>query len=198
MRTTLLAAGATLAMLSATTSAQAPAPAAPPVTCYIEVKRLMADAPQGIGDLGAAIRELDQQLRPQVEAIKVLKAQIARLERQAESAARPGIEQASLDFGDTALAPPVRDDAAAEEVMRLQMELDGKQDALKRDYADRQQALVGPVQARINQSAHVFATNNGCADMKMARTADLETLAGSGARDMTDAFVAWYLANPPA
>src|SRR5690606_38223191 len=115
MRTTLLAAGATLAMLSATTSAQAPAPAAPPATCYTELRRLLAAAPPGIGALGAAIRELPQQLRPQVEASKVLKPRIARLERQAESAARPGIQQASLDFGDTALAPPVRDDAAAEE-----------------------------------------------------------------------------------
>lgn len=199
MRTTLLAAGAMLAMTTTSTAlAQGAAPAAPPATCYIEVKRLMAERPEGIGELGGAIRQLDEQLRPQVEEIKVLKAQIARLERQAETAARPGLEQASLDFGDTALAERVADDPSAEEVMRMRMELDSKQDKLKHDYAARQQALVGPVQSRISRGAHAFAAANGCAEMKMARAADVEALAGNGARDMTSAFITWYLANPPA
>ena len=47
----------------------------------------MADPPTGIGDIGAAIREIDARLRPQVDEVNALKAQIARIEqRQAESA----------------------------------------------------------------------------------------------------------------
>ena len=86
MRTILLAAGTALAALSATASAQGEAAAVQAPACYIEIHKLMAEPPEGIGELGAAIRELDLALRPQVEEINVLRAQIARIERQAAAA----------------------------------------------------------------------------------------------------------------
>lgn len=196
MRTVLLAGGISL-VITATALAQGTAPPAAGGACYVELTRLMAEPPTGIGELGAAIRQLDTALRPQVEEIKVLKAQIARLERQTETVAQPGIEQASFDFDDTALAQPLPDDPAADELMRLQAELGIKQDRLKRDYAAQQQALVGPVQARINGGAQAFAAGSGCAEMKMARSGDIAELSGAGARNVTGEFVAWYLANPP-
>lgn len=196
MRTILLA-GASL-VLSAPAIAQGGTPATPATTCYIEVHRLMAEPPAGIGELGAAIRQLDAALRPQVEAIKVLKAQIARLQRQAETSAEPAIEPVSLDDDDTALARPVAEDPAADEIMRLEAELGEKQHQLKRDYADRQGALVGPVQTRISHGAQAFAAGNCCAEVKMARQPDVAALTAAGARDVTTAFVTWYAANPPA
>lgn len=198
MRTILLA-GAAL-VLSAPAMAQGGAPAAPATPaaiCYIEIHRLMAEPPAGIDELGAAIRQLDAALRPQVEAIKVLKAQIARLQRQAGTPSGPAIEPVSLDNDDTALTRPVAEDPAADEIMRLEAELGEKQHELKRDYAARQDALVGPVQARISRGAQAFAAGNGCAEVKMARQPDLAALTQAGARDVTTAFVTWYAANPP-
>ena len=196
MRTVLLTGGASM-VLAATAFAQGTAPPAPAAACYVELTRLMAEPPTGIGELGAAIRQLDTALRPQVEEIKVLKAQIARLERQTEDVGQPGIEQASFDFDDTALARPLPDNPAADELMRLQAELGIKQDRLKRDYAAQQQAVVGPVEARINGGAQAFAAGNGCAEMKVARSGDIAELSGAGARNVTGEFVTWYLANPP-
>src|SRR5690606_13701929 len=89
MRTVLLAGGISL-VITATALAQGTAPPAAGGACYVELTRLMAEPPTGIGELGAAIRQLDTALRPQVEEIKVLKAQIARLERQTETVAQPG------------------------------------------------------------------------------------------------------------
>src|SRR5687767_6081203 len=99
MRTILLAAGTALAALSATVAAQGDAPAqAPGASCYIELQKLMAEPPAGIGDLGAAIRALDVKLRPQVEEINALKAQIARLEqREVEPAQSTSVEAAFED-----------------------------------------------------------------------------------------------------
>src|SRR5688500_20350111 len=95
MRTILLAAGCALAALSATASAHGDAPAA---ACYIEIQKLMAEPPAGIGELGAAIRELDAKLRPQVEVINALKAQIARLERRVvQTAPSTSIDAALYD-----------------------------------------------------------------------------------------------------
>jgi Skp family chaperone for outer membrane proteins len=197
MRTILLAAGASL-VLSTAAEAQQAAPAAAPA-CYIEIHRLMAEPPEGIGELGTAIRELDTRLRPQVEEVTLLKAQIARLERQAEaSSTAPGVEQVSFGLDEPRQALPTVGNAGAEEIQRLQMQLGIKQDQLKLDYATQQQALVGPVQARISRGAQAFAaTNPGCSGVKMARAADLAGLAGTGARNVTGDFVAWYQANPP-
>ena len=202
MRTILLAAGTALAALSATASAQGEAAAVQAPACYIEIHKLMAEPPEGIGELGAAIRELDLALRPQVEEINVLRAQIARLERPAAAAPAapaPGIEQASLGFEEPSPPSAAVVGRGAEEIQRLQAELGIKQDKLKLDYAAHQQALVGPVQARINLGAQAFAsTNAACAEVKMARTPELPALTAAGARNVTGEFVAWYLANPPA
>lgn len=191
----LLAAGLLLAAIPSSAAAQG-APAA--ASCYVEVAKLMADPPAGIGDLGAAIRELDVKLRPQVEEVNDLKAQIARIEqRQAEPAggsARGGNEAGFEDDGPT-LPPPVREDPDAEELQRLQTELQAKQDQLKLDYAEQQQQLVGPVQSRVSERAQAFATERGCAELKMARAPDLAALTTAGSQNVTGEFVNWYLAN---
>lgn len=200
MRTILLAAGASLAVLSSPGFAQEEAPAAPGPVCYIEVRGLMAEPPAGIGDLGAAIRALDAALRPQVVEINTLKAQIARLE-QREGQAAPqstSIEAAFEDDSASRQLPPTTDDRTAEEIRRVQADIDASQAKLKLDYAAQQQALIGPVQARINRGAEAFAPNSGCAELKMARAPDLAALTTAGARNVTGEFVAWYLANPPA
>jgi Skp family chaperone for outer membrane proteins len=198
MRTILLAAA--LAALPAIASAQGDAPAAPGSACFIEVRQLMADPPAGIGDLGAAIRALDAALRPQVVEINELKAQIARLEqREVTAAPATSIEAAFEDEDDAPRqAAPVADDRTAEEIRRVQADLDARQARLKADYAAQQQALLGPVQARVSRGAQAFAATSGCAEVKMARGPDLPTLTTAGARNVTGEFVAWYLANPPA
>ena len=204
MKAYLVATGCALAAASASASAQGEAPAnaaaATAPACYIEIQRLMAEAPEGIGELGAAIRELDVSLRPQVEEINVIKAQIARLERQAEAAqaeAAPPAEPAEFGIEQASLAPPVREDPGADEIQRLHAELGIKQDKLKLDYAAQQQTLVGPVQERVSRGAQSFATTSGCAEVRMARAPDLVVLTAAGARNVTGEFVAWYLANPP-
>jgi len=198
MRTSLLAAGAALAALSATAAAQDAAPAAPPAACYIELRQLMAERPDGIGDLAAAIRALDGALRPQVEEINGLKAQLARLEQREVQAAPATSIEAAFEDDDSPAALPARDDRTAEEIGRVQTQLDAKQAQLRLDYAAQQQALIGPVQARVNRGAQAFAAASGCADLKLARTADVAALTTAGARNVTGDFVAWYLANPPA
>lgn len=200
MRTILLAAGAALAALSATASAQGDAPAAPASACYIEIRQLMAEPPAGPGDLAAALRALEAALRPQAVEINALKAQLARLE-QREVAATPAtsLEAAFAEDDDNPQpAPPASNDRTAEEIRRVQADIQAKQAKLKLDYATQQAALIGPVQARINRGAQAFAASSGCAELKMARAPDLATLTAAGARNVTGEFVAWYLANPPA
>lgn len=203
MRTILIAAGTALAALSATAAAQGDAApdalGVPAPGCYIEIQKLFGEPPAGIGDLGAALRTLDGQLRPQVTEINELKAQIARLEqRQAEPAAN--VQEAVFEEEEERdLAPALpADDPNAEELTRLQTQLGAKQDQLKLDYAAQQQALVGPVQTRVSQRAAAFATERGCARMKMARAPDLAELTSAGATNVTAEFVTWYLANPQA
>ena len=191
MDKTFLAAGLALAALPSSATAQG-APAA--ATCYVEVAKLMADPPTGIGDLGVAIRELDVKLRPQVEEVNGLKAQIARIEqRQAEATTRA--EDPSFEGEARAQLPVVTHDPDAEELQRLQAELQTKQDKLKLDYAEQQRALVGPVQTRVSERAQVFATQRGCAELKMARAPDLAGLTSEGSQNVTGEFVTWYLAN---
>ena len=199
MDKTFLAAGLALAVLPATAAAQGDPPAAVPASgsCYVEIAKLMADPPAGIGDIGAAIRELDVRLRPQVEEVNALKAQIARVEqRQSEaSSGSSGGGEASFEDDGPALPPPVREDPQAEELQRLQTELQAKQDQLKLDYAAQQQALVGPVQSRVSERAQAFASERGCAELKMARAPDLAALTSAGSQNVTGEFVAWYLAS---
>ena len=190
MDKTLIAAGLVLVAFPSSAAAQG-APAA--ASCHVEVAKLMADPPAGIGELGAAIRELDVKLRPQVEEVNALKAQIARIEqRQAEAA---GGAEGALESEDRAQLPVIREDPDAEELQRLQAALQGKQDQLKLDYAEAQRALVGPVQARVSERAQAFAAQRGCAELKMARAPDLAGLTTAGSQNVTGEFVSWYLAN---
>jgi Skp family chaperone for outer membrane proteins len=194
MRTAIILAAVIAVPGAALAQDTTPAPA-----CYIEVQKLFGEPPAGIGELGAAIRTLETQLRPQVEAINAIKAQIARLEQRQEAPAA-NAQQAMFEEEDSApaadTAPPA-DDGTAQELTRLEAELKAKQDQLKTDYAAQQQALVGPVQARVSRGAQFFANTNGCAEMKLARAPDLAALTAAGARDMTGAFVTWYLSDQP-
>jgi Skp family chaperone for outer membrane proteins len=198
MRTILL--GAALAALSAAASAQGDAPAAPAPACYIEVGKLMAEPPAGIGEIAAAIRALETALRPQATEINALKAQLARLEQREISATPSNSLEAAFAEEDDApqAAPPAPGDRNAEEVTRIQGQIAAKQAKLRADYAAQKSALLDPVQARISRGAQAFAASSGCAELKMARTPDLAALTAAGARDVTGEFVAWYLANRPA
>jgi Skp family chaperone for outer membrane proteins len=185
MDKSFLAAGFALALLSTSAEAQdAPAAAPPATSCYVEVTKLMGEPPAGIGDLGAAIRELDVKLRPQVEEVNALKAEIARLEaRQSEGqGAQAG---GGEGFGDESPRPAAAatpaSDPTAQRLERAQAELEAKQNQLKLDYAAQQRALVGPVQARVSERAQAFATQRGC-ELKMARAPDLAALTPPGRR----------------
>lgn len=203
-----VAAGAALsalALLPAPALAQgdpAAAPAPGSTSCYVEVAKLMADPPAGIGELGAAIRELDAKLRPQAEAVNALKAEIARLEaRQAEGqAGSAGGNESAESFEDDSPPPAAAaapgPDPSAERLTQARAELEAKQNQLKLDYADQQRALVGPVQARVSERAQAFAAAQGCGQLKMARAPDLAALTTAGSRNVTGEFVSWYLANP--
>jgi hypothetical protein len=204
MDKTFLAFGLVLAALPASASAQsepAAAPAPASTGCYVEVAKLMADPPAGIGELGAAIRELDIRLRPQVEAVNALKAEIARLEaRQNDALGVPAGGGAAADeSGDESPRPAAAalpaNDPTAERLTQAQAELETRQNQLKLDYAEQQRALVGPVQARDRARAQAFAAAQGCGELKMARAPDLAGLTSAGSRNMTGEFVAWYLAN---
>jgi Skp family chaperone for outer membrane proteins len=198
MRTILL--GAALAALPAATSAQGDAPAAPAPACYVEISKLMAEPPAGIGEIAAAIRAIETALRPQATEINALKAQLARLERR-EVAATPSnsLEAAFAEEDDARpAAAPAPGDRSSEEVTRIQGEIAAKQTKLRTDYAAQKAALLDPVQARISRGAQAFAAGSGCPELKMARAPDLAALTAAGARNVTGEFVAWYLANPPA
>jgi Skp family chaperone for outer membrane proteins len=204
MDKSFLAAGLALAALPAATLAQgepaAPAPSSS--SCYVEVAKLMAEPPEGIGDLGAAIRELDTKLRPQVEEINALKAEIARLEARQNEAqgGQSSGDGAAEGFGDEQprAVPQPGSDPTAQRLAQANTELEAKQNQLKLDYAAQQRALVGPVQTRVSERAQAFATQRGCAELKMARAPDLAALTSAGSQNVTGEFVAWYLANRPA
>jgi len=201
MDKSLLAAGLALAALPAATLAQtepAAAPAPASASCYVEIAKLMAEPPAGIGDLGAAIRELDAKLRPQVEEVNALKAEIARLEarQNAPQGSQASTDGASEGFGEEQprAVPQPGSDPTAQRLAQAQTELETKQNQLKLDYAAQQRALVGPVQTRVSERAQVFAAQRGC-ELKMARTPDLAGLTTAGSQNVTGEFVSWYLAN---
>ena len=175
------AAGVALAMGSTAGSAQGgPAPAA--TTCFVEIHKLMGEPPEGVGDLGAAIRRLDEALRPQVEDVKRLRAELERIEqRQA---------RAMQDPDDTTNLAALHDEAA-----KITADLEARQAQLKLDYAAHQKDIVGPVQALVSQRAQAFAAERGCAEMKMARNPDLADLQAAGAQNVTGDFVGWYVAG---
>lgn len=196
MRTILL--GAALAALPAAAFAQGDAPATPAPACYIEVSKLMAEPPAGIGEIAAAIRAIEAALRPQAVEINGLKAQLARLEQREAAPAPSNTLDAAFAEEAPQAAAPAPGDRNAEEVSRLQTEIAAKQARLRTDYAAQKAVLLDPVQARISRGAQAFAATSGCAELKMARAPDIAGLAAAGARNVTGEFVAWYLANPPA
>jgi Skp family chaperone for outer membrane proteins len=174
-----VAAGFALAMLSAPAAAQG---AAAKGACFVQVQKLMADPPEGVGDLGAAIRQLDETLRPQVEEINRKKSELEAVETRQMRAMR--------DENDDSNLVALQDDAS-----RLSTELEALQDRLRQDYAAQRQAIVGPIQAKVSERAQAFATAKGCAEIKLARAPELPALQAAAAEDVTGEFVAWYSAN---
>ena len=187
MKTVLVAAGIA-AVLSAPGLAQN-APAAAPSTCYIEVQRLMAN-PGGIGELGAAVRLLNERLRPEAEEVNRLKRLVDTLDQQQQQA----MQNASSTSEDGSPAGTAPGDIAGVngDLTRAAAQLAAKQAQLQADYTAQMSALVGPVQQRVGQRALAFGSQHGCANMKMARGPDVAALRSSGAHDMTLDFVSWY------
>ena len=170
-----------------------------PATCYVRLGKLMADPPEGVGELGAAIRELDTALRPQVEQIKLLEAELDRLQqRQREAlqtAAPPGAATVQNVALQTERASSSELAELQEETQRVREQLVARRQQLHLDYAAQRSELLAPVQARVNERAQVFASRHGCGQMKMARTTDLAALQAAAARDVTGEFVTWYAQN---
>jgi len=196
MAKTIVGAGLALAALPVAAIAQGGEPAAAAGGCYVEVAILLSDPPTGIGELGAAIRELDVRLRPQVDEVNATKALIARIEQRiaARSETSEGVSEVAFGIGDQPTAP-LTEESETEELQRLHAELQDKQTRLEQDYAAQKAALVAPVQARVSQRAEVFAAECGCAGLAMARARDLDALKSAGSRDVTGEFVSWYLAS---
>lgn len=174
MERMLIVCGAALALASPVAMAQDA-----PTACYLQVSKLVADAPDGVGELGEALRRLDSALRPQVEEIKVLEAQLERVEERQREALRGEEEDADLV-------------ALQADAQRIAEELDGKRSQLKLDFAAQRETLVEPVQVRVSERARTFASENGCGEIRMARAGDLAGLQAVSARDVTPQFVAWY------
>lgn len=172
--------GAALALASPAALAQGA-----PSACYLQVGTLVSGSPDGVSELGEALRRLDMALRPQVEEIKVLEQQLLRIEeRQREALNGAGQGEEEIDLA-----------ALQADAQRLTDELQDKRDQLKLDYATQRAVLVEPVQVRVSERARAFAAENGCAELKMARAGDLASLRAASARDMTPQFVAWYGGN---
>lgn len=187
MKTSMVALAATLAAVSAPSLAQS-GPAAAPNACYIEVQKLMGAGPNGIGDLRAAVAELDTRLHDQVEEVNRLKRLSETLSQQQQQAMQAGA--ATEDGTPVTESPDVS--RITQDLRRTNDELRAKQAQLQSDYQTQMAALVGPVQQRVGQRALVFGSQRGCGSLRMARTPDLASLQSSGARDVTLDFVSWY------
>ncbi|MEO6386843.1 MAG: hypothetical protein ABIT16_01530 [Croceibacterium sp.] len=153
-----------------------------PATCYLQVGKLMADPPEGVGEFGTALHQLEAVLRPQVDEIKQLRADLASVQQRQQAAMQSDESNANLV-------------TLQDEAQRLTAELTAKQDQLKLDFTAQQTALVRPVQTRVSARAQTFATEHGCGEIKMARSADLAALQAGSARDVTGEFVTWYVAD---
>jgi hypothetical protein len=190
----LIACGAALALMAPPALAQGA-----PATCYVRLGKLMADPPEGVGDLGAAIRQLDTALRPQVEQIKLLEAELDRLQQRQREAMQSASPQGAATVQNVALQTESAGGSdlgeLTEETQRVREQLVAKRNQLHADYEVQRQALLAPVQSRVNARAQVFASRNGCSQLKMARTSDLAALQAAAARDVTGEFVAWYAQN---
>lgn len=169
-----------------------------PPTCYVRLGKLMADPPEGVGELGAAIRELDTALRPQVEQIKLLETELDRLQqrqREAMQTAQPGAATVQNVALQTAGGTSAELAELQDETQRVREQLAARRQQLHLDYAAQRRELLAPVQERVSEQAQVFASRHGCGQMKMARTADIASLRATAARDVTGEFVTWYAAN---
>jgi hypothetical protein len=151
--------------------------------------------PGGIEELNAAVRKIDETLRPQVEQIAFLQQEIAGL----EAPRVPGVQLASDTAIDQFGGPRVRLSAEAadplSERLHRRMELDAKQRQLRVAYGEQMRAIMGPVQERVAARAAAFGAERGCTAMKMARSSGLGALRSDGGRDLTADFVTWYAAN---
>lgn len=185
MKMVLVAAAALAAVLSAPSAAQS---TAAPGACFIELHRLMADGPDGIGDLRTAIAQLDARLRPQVVEVTRLKRLVETLEAQQQQA----MQAAGANGEDSATAGTRDVTRVSEDLRHTNDDLSAKQAQLKADYETQMRAIVGPVQQRIGQRATAFSVQQKCGSLKMARAPDLAALRSSGARDLTGEFVSWY------
>lgn len=207
MRTALsvLAAGIA-AVVSVPLAAQSQAPAPNQGgTCYIELQKLMSDT-NGVGELSAAVRDLNTRLRPQVEEVGRLKRLVETLQEEQEVATR----NAPVTDGDIArsvrtVASPVALSEPAREprelahltmdLRRANAELQSKQMELRAAYGEQMRTIVGPVQTRISERAQTFSGQRGCRGLKMARLPEVAGLQSSGARNITGDFISWYAVN---
>lgn len=173
MNIRLVFAGLMLAAIAVPVGAQGNA------SCFIDVRTLVAAPPAGLADLHGAIGRLDAALRPQVDEIKRLRAELDQVHQKHAQALRDDDSREDLV-------------ALDEQQRRISAELEARSERLKADYAAQQQAIVGPVQTEVAKRAQAFAQGHGCAEVKMARAPDLAALQSSSARDVTGDFVAWY------
>ena len=194
MKKMLIICGAAVAFASPAALAQGA-----PATCYVHLGKLMADPPEGVGELGAAIRQLDTALRPQVEQIKLLESELARLQQRQREVMQADASQGEAPMQNVALQTEggSGSDLAElqDETQRVREQLVARRQQLHLDYAARRSELLAPVQARVNERAQVFASRHGCGQMKMARSTDLAALQAAAARDVTGEFVTWYAQN---
>ncbi|MEO0062391.1 MAG: hypothetical protein RLZZ08_951 [Pseudomonadota bacterium] len=153
--------------------------------CFIQVQKIVAPAPAGIGELASAIHLLDEALRPQADGVNALRRELAALQQKQQAAA-----------SDDGSGAPVNLVKLEADIRRVSADLDSGQAALKAAYAAQFKDLVAPVQMRVGQRAQAFGIQHKCAAVKMARTPDIPALAAAGGRDITADFVAWYAANP--
>jgi hypothetical protein len=193
MRNGMIAVGCLLAAASTVPAWSQSAPAAAGANCYIEVGKLVTS--EGIEELNAAVRQIDERLRPQVEQINFLRQEIARV----EAPAVPGVQLASDSATDEFGRPRARlsaegADPLAERLQR-RMDLDAMQAQLRLAYAEQMRAVMGPIQQQVGARATAFGTQRGCSALKMARSVDMAGLRNDGARDLTSEFVTWYAAN---
>jgi hypothetical protein len=207
MRTALIVFTAGIAaMVSVPLSAQNRAPAqSQGGTCYIELQKLMSDT-NGVGELSAAVRDLNTRLRPQIEEVGRLKRLVETLQEQQEVAMRDApVTDGDISRSVRTVATPVALAEQAREprelahltmdLRRTNAELQSKQMELRAAYSEQMRAIVGPVQTRIGERAQTFGSQRGCSGLKMARMPEVAGLQSSGARNITGDFISWYAVN---
>jgi hypothetical protein len=164
--------------------------------CYVEVAKLMAEPPAGIGELGAAIRELDVKLRPQVEEINALKAEIARLERarprrRAPPARRPKGSATRRRAGRRAAPRPIAPPSGSTPPSRARGQAEPAQARLCRAAARARRPGAGARRA----SARRLSPPSAAARAQDGPRARPRSARPAGSQNVTGEFVTWYLAT---